>query len=167
MLPAVTLTMDLMVAAADATEPGSRTRLESCKVLKRLAKLVGIDGTDRLDALWTPYEPREREVPSDEMLAALFADNEGQKWWCLIWELITYGCRLAEAFSLRPNGDGTARVLRVKKAGKLPQWRTALALTVSGLTAERFVSWDVSSPAEYDSLKSKREAERWQAWLRI
>ena len=166
MPPAATLTMDLMVATADATEPGSRTRQESCKVLKRLAKLVGIDRADRLDALRTPYAPREREIPSDEMLAALLADNEGQKWWWLTWALVTYGCRPAEAFSLRPNGDGTARVLSVKKAGKLPEWRTALALPVSGLTAERSVSWDVSSPAEYDSLKAKKEAEYWQAWLR-
>ena len=39
---AATLTMDLMVATANNTEPGSRTRLEFLKVSKRMAKLVGI-----------------------------------------------------------------------------------------------------------------------------
>ena len=68
---AATLTMDLLVATANNTEAGSRTRLESCKVLKRLAKLVGLTGTDRLDALRTPYEPEVRDVPGSDAVEAL------------------------------------------------------------------------------------------------
>jgi len=59
-----TLTMDLLVAVASTTAPGSRSRLEACKVFKRLAKLVGVPDTERLDAIRTPYEPGQRDLPS-------------------------------------------------------------------------------------------------------
>lgn len=164
---AATLTMDLMVATVSNTEPGSRTRQESCKVLKRLAKLVGIDGTERLDALRTPYEPEVRDVPADktiEKLIAAVADDP--TWaWC-VWALATYGCRPAEVFSLRPADDGTAQVLSVKRKGKLPTWRTALALPVAATQLERSVPWDVTAPAKYDSAEAKRQCDRWAGWLR-
>ena len=51
--------------------------------------------------------------------------------WCS-WALATYGCRPAEVFSLRPADDGTAQVLTIKRKGKLPTWRTDLALPVAG-----------------------------------
>ena len=41
------------------------------KVSKRLAKLVGIEGTDRLEALRTPYEPEARDIPADAEVASL------------------------------------------------------------------------------------------------
>jgi len=68
---AATLTMDLLVAVGDQQEPGSRTRQESLKVFKRLAVLVGMEGTDRLDAIKTPYEPAVRDIPSVEEVLAL------------------------------------------------------------------------------------------------
>lgn len=52
-----TLTTDLLVAVTDTTAAGSRSRLESCKVLMRLGKLVGLEGVEQLDAIRTPYEP--------------------------------------------------------------------------------------------------------------
>ena len=118
---AATLTMDLMVATANNTEPGSRTRLEFLKVSKRMAKLVGITGTDRLDALRTPYEPEVRDVPADKTIDSLLERvGEDPTWgWCT-WALATYGCRPAEVFSLRPADDGTAQVLTIKRKGKLP-----------------------------------------------
>ena len=164
---AATLTMDLMVATAANTEAGSRTRLESCKVLKRLAVLVGITGTDRLDALRTPYEPEVRDVPDSDAVAALVEQViDHPTWgWCT-WALATYGCRPAEVFSLRPAGDGTAQVLTVKRKGKLPTWRTALALSVSPSQCDRSVPWDVTAPAKYDSAEAKRHSDRWSGWLR-
>ena len=63
---AATLTMDLLVAVGDQQTPGSRTRQEPLKVFKRLADLMGVDGTERLDAIKTPYEPGVPEEPSDE-----------------------------------------------------------------------------------------------------
>ncbi|NKB75363.1 MAG: hypothetical protein GKR83_12665 [Synechococcus sp. s2_metabat2_7] len=116
-----TLTMDLLVAVASRTTAGSRTRLESCKVLKRMTKLVGLEGTDRLDALRTPYEPGERQLPSDaELKAFLIHLDQSSEWrWCL-WALATYGCRPAEVFSLQPSDDDTARVLSLKRKDKLP-----------------------------------------------
>ena len=162
-----TLTMDLLVAVASRTTAGSRTRLESCKVLKRLAKLIGLDGTERLDALRTPYEPGERTLPSDaELKAFLNHIDASATWrWCC-WALVTYGCRPAEVFSLQPSDDGTARVLSVKRKGKLPTWRTAMALPVGSMQLERSVPWHVAAPAKYDSLEAKRFCDRWQGWLK-
>ena len=162
-----TLTMDLLVAVASRTTAGSRTRLESCKVLKRLAKLVDLAGTERLDALRTPYEPGERTLPSEAALKAFLTHIEdGSEWqWCF-WALATYGCRPAEVFSLQPSDDGTARVLSVKRKGKLPTWRTAMALPVGSMQMERSVPWDVAAPARYDSLEAKRHCDRWQGWLK-
>ena len=167
MPPAATLTMDLMVATANTTSPGTRTRQEFLKVSKRVAKLVGIDGTERLDALKTPYEPEVRDVPADETIAELVDSvADDPTWgWCL-WALATYGCRPAEVFSLRPAGDGTAQVLTVKRKGKLPIWRTALALPVSQPQCDRMVPWDVSAPAKYDSATAKLHCDRWAGWLR-
>jgi len=71
-----TLTMDLLVAGAATTAPGSRTRLEACNVFKRLARLVGVADTERLDAIRTPYEPGQRELPSDEQIAAMLLKME-------------------------------------------------------------------------------------------
>lgn len=162
-----TITMDLLVAVASRTTAGSRTRLESCKVLKRLAKLVGLAGTERLDALRTPYEPGERTLPSDDELKSFLTHLEaGSEWqWCF-WALATYGCRPAEVFSLQPSDDGTARVLSVKRKGKLPTWRTAMALPVGSMQLQRSVPWDVAAPARYDSLEAKRHCDRWQGWLK-
>ena len=161
------LTMDLLVSTAANTKAGSRTRLESVKVLKRLAVLVGITGTERLDSLRTPYEPEVRDVPDNAAVAALLErviDNP--TWgWCT-WALATFGCRPAEVFSLRPAGDGTAKVLTVKRKGKLPTWRTALALPVATPPGGRQVPWDVTAPAEYDSAEAKRHSDRWSSWLR-
>ena len=61
--------MDLHVGIGEQQEPGSRTRHEFLKVSKRLAKLVGIEGSDRLDTLRTPYEPEARDVPSEAEVA--------------------------------------------------------------------------------------------------
>jgi hypothetical protein len=82
------LTTDLLVAVASTTKAGSRTRLESCKVFKRLGKLAGLDDLDRLDAVRTPYEPKERELPDDATLMALLekVNNHSRYGW-MTWDL--------------------------------------------------------------------------------
>ena len=165
---AATLTMDLLVAVGDQQQPGSRTRQEALKVFKRLAVLVGVDGTDRLDAIKTPYEPGVRDIPSDgEVLALLQAMPTDHKYAWMTQALVIYGCRPAEIFSLRPQDDGTAEVLTIKRKGKLPTWRTALALPIAGLPAltGRSVVWDVKTPAEYKSLEASRLVKNWGKWL--
>ena len=122
---AATLTMDLLVAVDDQQTPGSRTRQESLKVFKRLAVLVGVDGTERLDDIKTPYEPGVREVPTDEQVLALMeAMPVDHKYTWMTQALVVYGCRPDEVFSQRPQEAGTAQVLTVKRKGKLPTWRT-------------------------------------------
>ena len=161
-----TLTTDLLVAVANTTAAGSRSRLESCKVLKRLGKLVGLEGVEQLDAIRTPYEPAERDLPGDDLLEELVKNiGSHTKYGWATWALITYGCRPAEVFSLQPAGDGTAKVLSVKRKGKQPTWRTALALPVSAEQPERSVPWDVGSPSEYDSLVAMRLTQSWGKWL--
>lgn len=75
----------------------------------------------------------------------------------MTWALAIYGCRPAEVFSLKPKDDGTAQVFTIKRKGKLPIWRTALALPVAPeLDIARSVVWDVVTPQQYDSLEAKR-----------
>lgn len=165
--PAATLTMDLLVAVGEKQEPGSRTRQEFLKVSKRVAKLVGIEGTERLDELKTPYEPAVREVPSDQVVADLLEQViDDPTWGWPTWAIATFGCRPAETFSLQPAEDGTAQVITVKRKGKQPYWRTALALPVYGSRAMRSVPWDVASPTQYDSITAKLYTDRWMGWLR-
>ena len=161
-----TLTMDLLVAVASTTTPGSRSRLEACKVYKRLAKLVGVPDTERLDAIRTPYEPGQRDLPSDAELATLLQRLDPKhKYSWITWALVTYGCRPSEVFSLRPAEDGTARVLTVKRKGKPPIWRTAMALPLAPELCPRSVPWEVTAPAQYDSLEAKRVTGAWGKWL--
>ena len=166
-----TLTTDLLVAVAGRTEAGSRTRLESVKVFRRLGKLAGLSDLEQLDALRTPYEPAERQLPSDAQLLELLERTRSHpKYGWLTAALVVYGCRPAEAFSLQPAADGTARVLSVKRKGKLPSWRTALALPSEWV--RRFDLLEVSTPlavrapSEYDSLEAKRLSQPWGAWLK-
>ena len=161
-----TLTMDLLVVVAGSTAPGSRSRLEACKVFKRVAKLVGVEGTERLDAIRTPYEPGQRDLPSDEELTALLLRlDQAHKYSWITWALVTYGCRPSEVFSLRPSDDGTAKVITVKRKGKPPIWRTAMALPLIERWGPRSVPWDVTAPAQYDSLEAKRITAAWGKWL--
>lgn len=160
-LPAgATLTIDLLVAVAEGLKPGSRSRQEFIRVAKRLALLVDLDGVDRLVAVNTPYQPKERELPSPEEIAAVLLMLKGTRWEWATWAVANYGCRPAEVFSLQPLENGTAKVLTVKRAMKLPTWRTALALPV-GDPVERQIEWDVRSPADYDSLEAHRMVNNW------
>jgi hypothetical protein len=162
------LTTDLLLSVASTTADGSRSRLEACKTYKRLGKIAGLKDVHRLDAIRTPYEPGERKLPTDaELLALLEKTLAHKKYGWLTWALITFGCRPAEAFSLHPADNGTARVLSVKRKGKLPTWRTALALPVGEMEAPtRFVPWDVDAPAKYDSDTARRYVQAWGYWLK-
>ena len=162
------LTMDLLVGVGEQQKPGSRTRLEFLKVSKRLAKLLRVEGTDRLDDLKTPYEPEARDIPSDaEIRQVIEAVINAPTWGWATWALATFGCRPSECFSLRTSDDGIAQCLTIKRKVKLPTWRTALALPVCDLSEpERLVPWDVTTPAKYDSKHAKLLCDRWQGWLK-
>lgn len=163
------LTMDLLCVVGDQQKAGSRTRQEALKVFKRLAVLHGIEGTDRLDELKTTYEPAPRDVPDDhQLLSLLSAMPSDHKYAWMTQTLVIYGCRPAEVFSLKPRDDGTADVLTIKRKGKPPTWRTALALPVPGMPVitSRSVVWDVKSPVDYDSLEAARLVKNWGKWFR-
>ncbi len=165
------LSMDLLIAVAGTTKPGSRSRLEACKVFKRLAKVAHLTGFEQLDALRTPYEPAPRELPGDEELRRFLEAVRGHpRWGWATAALAVYGCRPAEVFSLCPVEDGTGRVLTVKRKGKLPIWRTALALPQAWYSDFDLANiqrpWECSKPSIYDSSTAKRLVEQWGRWLR-
>ena len=59
-------------------------------MLKRLAKLIGLDGLDRLDELRTPYEPSVREIPEDDHLADFLSSLDPEDPWAwATWALAT------------------------------------------------------------------------------
>jgi len=164
---AATINTDLLVAVAETTKSNSRTRLEACKVFKRLGVIAGLDGLERLDEIRTPYEPKERDLPSEgELIELLDKLPPEHKWSWPTWALITYGCRPAEVFSLKPKGDGTSEVLTIKRKGMLPKRRTALALPIGEAEAppdHRCLR--VDKPEDYDSLEAKRLTGNWGKWL--
>ena len=165
------LSLDLLVAVAGTTKPGSRSRLEACKVFKRLAKVADLTGFEQLDALRTPYEPAPRELPGDEELwRFLETVRQHPRWGWATAALAVYGCRPAEVFSLCPAEDGTGRVLTVKRKGKQPIWRTALALPQAWYFDFDLASiqrpWECGKPSLYDSSTAKKLVEQWGRWLR-
>jgi len=163
------LTTPLLLATADATRVGSRTRLEACKVYKRLGKLVGLDGLEQLDELraGTQYKPERRDLPTDEDLLKLLEElPDGHHWSWPTWALVTYGCRPSEVFSLQAADNGTAQVLTIKVKNQLPEWRTALAIPVGEVGAPTDNrSWVVKKPSEYDSATAKRHTGAWGKWI--
>ena len=162
-----TLTVPLLQSVAEATKAGSRTRLEACKVFKRLGRVAKLDGVEVLDKSRTSYSPQERQPPSDEELLELVQNLPPNHHWSWpTWALVTYGCRPAEAFSLRPDADGTAQVLSVKQKRRRPVERTALALPVGDVAEPKDNrSWRYNSPSEYDSFEAKRLTGAWGKWL--
>jgi integrase len=175
-LPAeATLTTDLLVAVVRQLPEGSRTRLEACKTYKRMGKLAGLQGLEVLDAVRTPYESQERDIPSDEKLLELLEQARPHpRWgWCTA-ALVVYGCRPSEVFSLTPDSNGTAQCLTLKRKQQggrsgLPVWRTALALPPAWVKRFDLLDisrpWEFTSPREYDSNEAKRLTEQWGKWV--
>ncbi len=173
-LPAqAALTIELLEATASAkTEPDTRSRLEACKVYKRLAVFAGIGETTRLDRLRGTYEPEERELPSDEQLIALLDEVRDSKWGWVMCAAATFGVRPAEVPSLELNGDGTASAITLKRHGRKPTLRTCMALP--GDWVERWNLQNVDIPGEarwirpehYSSDEGRRWVSAWRHGLR-
>jgi integrase len=164
------LTIGLLLDVARQTEPGSRTRLESCKVYKRLARVAGLAGYEQLDQLRTPYEPAPRDLPDDEPLLGFVAGLRGDpKWGWALAALLAYGCRPSEVFSLTPHADLTAQCLTLKRKGRAPTWRTALCLPKQLLVELQLQAvarpLEFSTPASYDRQEAKRHTDQWGGWL--
>ena len=163
-----TLTVELLVSFAKSTPAGSRSRLEACKVYTRLGRLVKLGGLEELDGdIRKGYKPQRRKPPSDEELLELLEQlPENHHWSWPTWALVTYGCRPAEVFSLKPDTDGTAQVLSVKEKLSRPVERTALALAVGKVVEPKDNrSWRFNTPDDYDSYEAKRATGAWGKWL--
>ncbi len=165
------ITADLLVAVAeDKTTPATKSRLEICKQFKRLGKLAGLEGLDRLDEIKNGYEPQQREFPDEEQLIELVEQlRSDEKWgWCTA-ALLLYGCRPSEVFSLQPNKNGTAKVLTLNKA-KAIKFRTALALPAELVEPLGIFDvkreWEFLKTEDYDSYEAKRQTDSWGGWLK-
>lgn len=152
-----------------ATQPGTRTRLECCKVYKRLAKLLSLPGNlDDISRLQGHYEPAPRALLTDPQIEALLDALRPTPWgWCYA-ALATYGCRPAEVPSLQPSADGTTGCLTVKRRNRMPAPRTAFALPRAWV--DRYDLGEVQipggtrwlSPEDYDSAAGKRFVDAWR-----
>ena len=167
--PQAPCTLMTMTRTIASTTPGTRTRLESCKVLKRLARYLEFPGDlKEITRLQGNYEPASRQIPEDDAITNLLEALRPTKWgWCYA-ALATYGCRPAEIPSLVPNEDGTAQCLTIKRRNKAPAIRTCFALPRDWLT--RFNLLDVDIPAETrwthsdecDSRLGKKFVDAWR-----
>jgi hypothetical protein len=170
--PGAVLTTDLLVAVAEArTTPNTRSRLEACKVFKRLGRHAGLPDLEQLDVLRGQYEPAERVLPTDDALLPMLKELRDGPWGWATAALAAYGCRPAELFSLHPRNDGTATCLTVKRKGKLPTTRTTFALPRAWIDElalqdrELPVKGEWRSPSDYDSKEAKAMVQSWQKWL--
>lgn len=167
--PNAPCTLQQLLRTAAATKPGTRTRLECCKVFKRLAKQQNLEGNlEELSDMKGSYEPAARSIPQDERLIALLEELRPTKWgWCYA-AMATYGCRPAEVPSLVIHEDGTAGCLTVKRRNRAPIERTCFALPKAWI--ERFALQDVSipggtrwtQPEQYDSALGKKFVDAWR-----
>jgi integrase len=162
-------TLQQLLKTAAATPPGTRTRLECCKVFKRLAKHQGIPGNlEELSALKGNYEPADRTIPEDEAILALLDALRPTKWgWCYA-ALAAFGCRPAEVPSLVLHEDGTADCLTIKRRNRAPAKRTCFALPRAWIA--RFDIQNISIPGgtrwtqpdEYNSALGKKFVDSWR-----
>ena len=163
------LTIDLLEATAVAkTEPDSRSRLECCKVFKRLGTFAGLPELKRLDRLRGTYEPEERELPNDEQLIAFLDQVRPTKWGWVMCAAATFGQRPGEVPSLLLNDDSkTASSITLKRHNRKPTMRTCFALPSEWI--KRWNLHDVDIPGDVRWIKpesySSDEGRRWvQAW---
>lgn len=181
MAPDATLTMDLMVKAIQSTEPGSRSRSEATKVYKRVAKLVGIEGTDRIDDLRGTYQPkRTMNPPNREKVAHIldvcrFATSRkggGPMWqgWVLA-AIASFGCRPTESFGLKLKGSGhAAHVWTIKRANARLTMRTGMLLHQEWLETYSLMDrpelpYEFIDPLLYDATRAKYFVNQTNRWF--
>ena len=164
----ITLTV-LTSTITSRTTPGTRTRVECCKVYKRLARLLSLEGDlNQISLLQGHYEPAERQLPDDASIGRFLDAANTTKWgWCYA-ALAAFGCRPAEIPSLIPSEDGTAQCLTIKRRNKAPAIRTCFAFPKQWI--ERYdlcnvripneARWTV--PSEYDSALGKKFVDSWR-----
>lgn len=153
----------------ERTTPGTRTRLECCKVYKRLARHLGLPGNlERISDLQGHYEPEARTVPDDTTIVALLDALISTKWgWCYA-AIATFGCRPAEVPSLVIHEDGTAQCLTIKRRNRAPSLRTCFALPRGWI--DRYDLGTIRIPGEtrwtqpdqYASAEGKRFVDAWR-----
>ena len=136
-LPEENITIDVMLEVIKNHRAGTRSRLEACKVFKRVAKLNKLPEYERIDKYRTKVETKEKNPFTVEELydalnmvrwqKAMRSDAESWQGWCITAAAL-YGCRPSETFSVVPKGSGqTAEIVTLKTRGK-PLLRSGISL---------------------------------------
>lgn len=167
------LTIELLEATATTkTEPNSRSRLECCKVFKRLGTFAELSDLKRLDRLRGAYEPEERDLPSDEQLITFLDEIRPTKWGWVMAAAATYGCRPGEVPSLVLNNDQTASAITLKRHNRKPTLRTCFALPSTWIDRWHLGDVDIpggvrwTRPDDYSSDEGRRWVQSWRQGLR-
>jgi len=169
----VDLTLPLLEATiCGRTQPDTRSRLEACKVYKRLALFAGLEGVAQLDRLRGTYEPAERDLPTDEQLIQFLDEVRPTKWGWVMAAAAVYGVRPAEVPSLVFNDDGTATAITLKRHGRKPTLRTCFALPSAWIDRWELQSIQIPNdarwtrPEDYSSDEGRRWVNAWRHGLR-
>ena len=136
-LPEENITVDVMIEVIEKHRVGSRSRLEACKVYKRVAKLNRLDNYEDIDKYRVKAEPvREKNPFTVEELydvlhmvrwqKAMRSDAESWQGWCITAAAL-YGCRPSETFSVAPKGSGQSAEIVTLKTNTRPL-RSSLSL---------------------------------------
>lgn len=99
--PDAPLTVELLRATIEATQPDTRTRKRFCDVLGRLATFAGLEADFRpLRGHYSTATTEVRDVPPDDVIAAWWQKIPNPEWRLAYGLMATYGLRNHELFYL-------------------------------------------------------------------
>jgi integrase len=122
---------EAIYATVRSTDPSSRSRQVCCTALDAFAEFLNLELPTELKSLWGGYSPsstRSRNLPSDELIVAMFATIPNPTWRFVYGIMATYGLRNHEVFfcdySALAEGrpEATVRVLNTTKTGSHEVW---------------------------------------------
>lgn len=123
--------VEAIYATVRATEDNSRSRQVCCTALNALAKFLSVELPIDLKTFWGRYgasQTQARELPSDELIAAVWETIPNAGWQFAYAVMATYGLRNHEVFFcdysalLQGNPDAPIRVLNTTKTGTHDVW---------------------------------------------
>jgi integrase len=113
------LTVELLRAAIERTEPNTRTRRRYCTTLSRFAVFAGLEADFKL--LQSNYSAKQvdpRSLPTDEAIAAGFYKITNPSWQWAYGMMATFGLRNHEVFYLDTQDLEQGRYWVTVKEGK-------------------------------------------------
>ena len=122
------LTVDVMKALIFKTDPHTRNRLETCRKFQHLADFAKLTADfSELEGSYGPSKVKERDIPSDETIAAQWGKIPNTGWRWVYGMMAAFGLRDHEVFFCEWTDDGL-QVLKSKTGPRLvfqplyPEW---------------------------------------------